>query len=165
LTKRVYCGTLVLCGSEDQDGSCDPGLHNTLPGTSVSPSLPGSRLLPYRRSQEVCRNLIFKISYHQDTRSRLPRQEFTRPSLHNATLPCSCHVSTCCLFTDKPNDIRDRQISEHILRMHRYLPAGVEEGNEGCRKIKESMILKHVVRLDSGNQRSLVMCGVRCSYS
>lgn len=31
-------------------------------------------------------------------------------------------------MTDDTDEIRDRQISEHVLRMHRYLQPGVEEG-------------------------------------
>ncbi|KAG0044132.1 MCM DNA helicase complex subunit [Gryganskiella cystojenkinii] len=52
------------------------------------------------------------------------------PAHRNIALPDSLLSRFDLLFvvTDKPNDIRDRQISEHILRMHRYVPPGVEEG-------------------------------------
>ncbi|KAF9188128.1 MCM DNA helicase complex subunit [Haplosporangium sp. Z 767] len=52
------------------------------------------------------------------------------PAHRNIALPDSLLSRFDLLFvvTDKPNDIRDRLISEHILRMHRYLPPGVEEG-------------------------------------
>ncbi|KAF9943007.1 MCM DNA helicase complex subunit [Mortierella alpina] len=52
------------------------------------------------------------------------------PAHRNIALPDSLLSRFDLLFvvTDKPHDIRDRQISEHILRMHRYVPPGVEEG-------------------------------------
>ncbi|KAK5798918.1 MCM2/3/5 family-domain-containing protein [Linnemannia elongata] len=52
------------------------------------------------------------------------------PAHRNIALPDSLLSRFDLLFvvTDKPEESRDRQISEHILRMHRYLPPGVEEG-------------------------------------
>lgn len=32
------------------------------------------------------------------------------------------------MVTDDVDETRDRQIADHVLRMHRYLPPGVEEG-------------------------------------
>jgi DNA replication licensing factor MCM3 len=36
------------------------------------------------------------------------------------------------VVTDDTDEQRDRQISEHVLRMHRYTQPGVEEGKLLC---------------------------------
>ena len=48
----------------------------------------------------------------------------------NIALPDSLLSRFDLLFvvTDDVDESRDRQIADHVLRMHRYLPPGVEEG-------------------------------------
>lgn len=48
----------------------------------------------------------------------------------NIALPDSLLSRFDLLFvvTDDADENRDRQIADHVLRMHRYLPPGVEEG-------------------------------------
>ena len=48
----------------------------------------------------------------------------------NIALPDSLLSRFDLLFvvTDDVDETRDRQIADHVLRMHRYLPPGVEEG-------------------------------------
>lgn len=48
----------------------------------------------------------------------------------NIALPDSLLSRFDLLFvvTDDVEETRDRQIADHVLRMHRYLPPGVEEG-------------------------------------
>ncbi|KAJ1919545.1 MCM DNA helicase complex subunit [Mycoemilia scoparia] len=58
------------------------------------------------------------------------RYDLTRPPHQNIALPDSLLSRFDLLFvvTDSINEARDRMISEHVLRMHRYVPPGIEPG-------------------------------------
>ncbi|KAL6940023.1 hypothetical protein ACO0QE_003901 [Hanseniaspora vineae] len=60
----------------------------------------------------------------------LGQYDVNRDPHHNIALPDSLLSRFDLLFivTDNINDIKDRQISEHVLRTHRYLPPGYLEG-------------------------------------
>ncbi|KAJ2908524.1 MCM DNA helicase complex subunit, partial [Coemansia aciculifera] len=58
------------------------------------------------------------------------RYDPKRPPHHNIALPDSLLSRFDLLFivTDAMDEARDRMISAHVLRMHRYVPPGVEAG-------------------------------------
>ncbi|KAJ2746171.1 MCM DNA helicase complex subunit [Coemansia sp. BCRC 34301] len=58
------------------------------------------------------------------------RYDPKRPPHHNIALPDSLLSRFDLLFivTDSMDEARDRMISAHVLRMHRYVPPGVEVG-------------------------------------
>ncbi|KAL7421554.1 MCM DNA helicase complex subunit [Cryptotrichosporon argae] len=59
----------------------------------------------------------------------------------NIALPDSLLSRFDLLFvvTDDTDEQRDRQISEHVLRMHRYLQPGVEEGTPAVENIQQHL--------------------------
>lgn len=59
----------------------------------------------------------------------------------NIALPDSLLSRFDLLFvvTDDSDESRDRQISEHVLRMHRYLQPGVEEGTPAVENIQQHL--------------------------
>ncbi|KAG1218813.1 hypothetical protein G6F68_021503 [Rhizopus microsporus] len=56
--------------------------------------------------------------------------DLTKDPGRNIALPDSLLSRFDLLFivTDTVDDVRDRQISEHVLSMHRYVKPGSEEG-------------------------------------
>ncbi|WOO85896.1 DNA replication licensing factor mcm3 [Vanrija pseudolonga] len=59
----------------------------------------------------------------------------------NIALPDSLLSRFDLLFvvTDDSDEQRDRQISEHVLRMHRYLQPGVEEGTPAVENLQQNL--------------------------
>lgn len=59
----------------------------------------------------------------------------------NIALPDSLLSRFDLLFvvTDDTDEQRDRQISEHVLRMHRYLQPGVEEGTPAIENLVQHL--------------------------
>lgn len=46
------------------------------------------------------------------------------------------------VVTDDVDETRDRKIADHVLRMHRYLPAGVEEGTPIVDSLTQSLAVE-----------------------
>ncbi|KAI0032481.1 ATP dependent DNA helicase [Vararia minispora EC-137] len=63
----------------------------------------------------------------------------------NIALPDSLLSRFDLLFvvTDDVDEERDRQIAEHVLRMHRYLPPGVEEGSPVQDSLSQPLSIDH----------------------
>lgn len=61
---------------------------------------------------------------------RIPQYDIHKDPHKNIALPDSLLSRFDLLFvvTDDVDEERDRKIADHVLRMHRYLPPGVEEG-------------------------------------
>lgn len=76
--------------------------------------------------------------------SNLCRQYDIHKDPHkNIALPDSLLSRFDLLFvvTDDVNEERDRRIAEHVLRMHRYLPPGVEEGTPVTDSLTQSLAI------------------------
>ncbi|QLG73367.1 hypothetical protein HG535_0E04510 [Zygotorulaspora mrakii] len=79
--------------------------------------------------------------------------DINRDPHQNIALPDSLLSRFDLLFvvTDDINEIRDRSISEHVLRTHRYLPPGYLEGEP----IRESINLSLAVGVDEDQEENL----------
>lgn len=72
--------------------------------------------------------ILFTLLIMPDTRT--VQYDIHKDPHRNIALPDSLLSRFDLLFvvTDDVDETRDRQIADHVLRMHRYLPPGVEEG-------------------------------------
>ena len=69
----------------------------------------------------------------------------------NIALPDSLLSRFDLLFvvTDDVDESRDRQIADHVLRMHRYLPPGVEEGTPVVDSLSQHLAIDHPAAQDA----------------
>ncbi|KAI0308039.1 ATP dependent DNA helicase [Multifurca ochricompacta] len=73
---------------------------------------------------------IAKAGIHTSLNARCSVYDVHKDPHKNIALPDSLLSRFDLLFvvTDDVDETKDRQIADHVLRMHRYLPPGVEEG-------------------------------------
>ena len=53
------------------------------------------------------------------------------------------------IVTDDVDETRDRQIADHVLRMHRYLPPGVEEGTPVADSLTQQLAVENTAAAQS----------------
>ena len=54
------------------------------------------------------------------------------------------------VVTDDVDETRDRQIADHVLRMHRYLPPGVEEGTPVIDSLTQQLSVENTATQTNG---------------
>jgi DNA replication licensing factor MCM3 len=54
------------------------------------------------------------------------------------------------VVTDDVDETRDRMIADHVLRMHRYLPSGVEEGTPVQDTLSQPLAIDHPTSATQG---------------
>ncbi|PVV03370.1 hypothetical protein BB560_002150 [Smittium megazygosporum] len=85
------------------------------------------------------------------------RYDSSRPPHHNIALPDSLlsRFDLLYIVTDISNDERDRDLSQHVLNMHRYIPPGLDPGQPVDDLLDSSLVDKLIYgNTESGSAAS-----------